>query len=472
MEEISQEWQDTTPRRMLFSGLGGAGKTELSVSVIDKLRPDGYVLWLRASDHKVLEQDLISVAEELRHELLRFDAGNDPTTGEARVGGAFYFSPVNQMELLAIFKRWLKQIPNRDQRILLLLDDLDGLDPAEHEKYSLMFAGDAIDLIYTARDPSMADPSMIWQAINIDVPPLQMDQAVDLLGQFSRDNRPTRRKLTRESSQVVPTVHGGHEEKAQMRDIATCLGALPAALAMGSHYMKDNLASKWNADGYKEFLDLWTQDDGKRHVLQSHRAMLKYRHSIIASFEVSLQRMRRNIVLQASHDALTDYCLKLLQLFSAMDVEEISRDDLARLKIILHTAPPPLLDLPIMLGTMSIKPLERSLSELTKVSLLTERSTDGTLLLNNVIKVCALLVPNSISLEDKSVVEESAQEVLRRWKLKGPGSADSLDEIFDDSSSLAASAYQGQGTPEVSRGKKVIRELGSTPGAKAKESSF
>ena len=53
----------------------------------------------------------------------------------------------------------------------------------------------------------------------------------------------------------------------QMRDIVTRLGALPAAIIIGSHYIEDNLGSKSNPDSYKKFLDSWDQDGDKSNVL-------------------------------------------------------------------------------------------------------------------------------------------------------------------------------------------------------------
>ena len=246
--------------------------------------------------------------------LLRFDASSDPAAADDRQSSTIYFTPVQVTELVAILKRWLKAESDGAQRKLVILDDLDGLDQEHHEKYSLMFAGDAVDLIYTARDPSMADSSMLWEALSFDVPSLQVNDAVKMLELFERHNR----KMPNEPPRPNPYDSGLQNidvKRMQMTNVATCLGGLPAAVTMGSHYMKDNLASKWNPDSYAKFLDLWAQDDGKRNILQSHRATLKYRHSLLASFEVSLHRLRRNIAHLPSHDTFEECCLVLLQLF-------------------------------------------------------------------------------------------------------------------------------------------------------------
>lgn len=429
------------PQPILLSGLGGVGKTELSISVVEKLSSRGYVLWLRASDDGVLEQDIIKAAEELRHELLRFDASNDISTREDRRASAFYFSPVSVTDLVTILRRWLKAIPDGNQRTLVILDDLDGLNPVHHEKYRLMFAGDAVDVIYTARDPSMADLSMLWQAINFDVPSLQVDEAVKLLELLAQSNRPTRKPLS--ASSIImrpPKVELDNVMKWQMENVAKCLGALPAAIATGSHYMKDSLGSRWDPDSYGKFVWSWNHDDGKRSILQSHRATLKYRDSVLASFEVSLQRLRRNIENIASHDTLEENCLRLLRLLSAMDVNEISRRDLLDLKGALPIAlsdllniPHPLLQFSELVTTMLTHgfglSIDQCLTELIKVSLLTERSSDRTLLLNSVTKACALLVPMTISSDEKAALEVIAKEVQGHWTRKAVDlSNDDLEE--------------------------------------------
>lgn len=392
----------------------------------------------------MLEQDIITAAEELRHELLRFDASNDLSTREDRPASTFYFSPVSVTDLVNILKRWLKAITDGNQRILVILDDLDGLDPAHHEKYALMFAGDAVDVIYTARDPSMADSSMLWQAVNFDVPSLQTDKAVELLELFGQDSRPTRKPPS--ASSLVrrpPRVELDNVMKKQVEDVATCLGGLPAAIVMGSHYLKDHLGSRRSLDGYGKLLESWKRDDGKRSILQSHRAMLKYRHSVLASFEVSLQRLRRNVENIASHDTLEEDCLRVLRLLSAMNVNELSQRDRGDLKGALCTAFSDLLEIPHpslqfselvenMLSHRFKESIDQCLTELVNVSLLTEPSSEETLLLNSVTKACALLVPISISSDEKTALEAIAEVLQRHWTKAVDLSNDDLEEPGKD----------------------------------------
>ena len=421
MEEIHHEWLKSTQRRISLSGLGVAGKTELSISLIEKLDRERYVLWLRASDHRVLEEDLITAAEDLRHELLRFDITNNPATGEDRSAAAFYFSSVPMKDLLSILKRWLNAMPADELRTLVILDDLDGLEPSHHEKYSLMFAGDSLDLIYTTRDPSMADPGMLWEAVDFDVPSLQLDNAVEVLEHYLRDSPSTKKLPAKSPEQHTSEPEHENVRRLDMENVARCLGELPAAIAMSSHYMKDSLGFRWNSDSFTRFLNKWNQSDGKRSILQAHRAMLKYRHSIFASYQVSLQRLRRNI-----KSISWEYCLLLLQLLSAMDLHELSLNDILKLKSALPVAWPDLQDAVrwgpdpsdevAEMGAPGFEnSIDQCLTELVKVSLLTMRSSDGTLLLNNVTKTCALEVPMSISFNKRAAIGNSARRILSDW---------------------------------------------------------
>ena len=328
MENIYQEWKEPRSRYISLSGLGGVGKTELSIAMVEKLGAVPYVLWLHASDDKILQQDLVIAARDLRNELLRFEHGEtrsseDPSTA------ALYFSGVTETDLVNILERWFKVKPKDGSQILVVLDDLDGLESSHHDKYSNIFSGDALHLIYTTRDPSMADNGMLWEAVNFDVPSLGVDEAVDVLQHLSKDRRSVRGQGTRSSIQHSSSHEYDNKRETQMKHIVTCLGMLPAAITIGSHYIKDNFGSKQNPDSYNKFLDAWSQDGGKNNILNSRRAMLKYHQSLLSSFDLSLQRLRRNVKDVAWHDKLEQHCLILLQLFSAMNLDEISENDLA-----------------------------------------------------------------------------------------------------------------------------------------------
>ena len=416
-----------------MSGLGGVGKTELSISVVKKLGPVRYIVWIRASDHKLLHQDLITTAEDLKVELLRFESGNHVAKGEERRDSAFYFSGVTVTELLNILRRWLKATPDDGSRILVVLDDLDGLDPSQHEEYSLLFSGEALDVMYTTRDPSMADPGMLWQAVNFDVPSLNLDDATKLLECFSKTDAFALKVASNSRVRDGIRLDIQDSDTAKMSDVATRLGAVPAAITMGSHYIRDNLGSRWNPESYSKFLDMWNQDSTRGNILTAHRSMLRYRHSMLASFEVSLDRLRRNLknaVLQGARKY--SQCLRLLQLLSAMDLHEITRNELSEFEGALRLAlrerdlprkPYWVLQFDDMLAdfrALGEFSMDRCIAELLKVSLLTENSANGTILLNNVTKACAMLVPTTATKNKRDIIEEIAKEMEKHRNRDNP----------------------------------------------------
>ncbi|KAL8729216.1 MAG: hypothetical protein Q9181_005069 [Wetmoreana brouardii] len=426
LEEIQRQWDYSAQRRIALVGLGGVGKTELGILFVEKLHSQSYVLWLRASNHQVLQDDLLKAAREFRHELLHFYVVGSPAVEEDQGATAFYFSPMAMSELHETLKLWVKAMPKDKSRILVILDDLDGLDSVFHKEYSHIFAGDAVDLIYTSRDPSIADPGMLWEAMQFEVPPLPMEEAVSVMDHFARHNHPVRTQVDNSSSQSdlsFEDYDGNRDDvnRARMRGIASRLGGLPAAIIIGSQYMRDNLGSKWNPDCYKNFLDLWDQHDGKLNILQSHRSMLKYRYSILTSVQVSLDRLRRNTGAGPRCDT-HELCLILLWLLSAMDLHTISRDDLRLLKKSLRIVSPDLQDLVRLIPGFGLVPTNKQslvhgfsvdycIAELVKVSLLTQRSSDGACLLNTVTKTCVLLVPIKMSVEQRAAVEGLAERV-------------------------------------------------------------
>lgn len=79
------------------------------------------------------------------------------------------------------FSNWIKSEHPIASRVLVVLDDLDGIEPQEHRAISRLFATDTVDLIYTSRNPSMADAGSQWQANVFKVPVLSLEEAAGLL---------------------------------------------------------------------------------------------------------------------------------------------------------------------------------------------------------------------------------------------------------------------------------------------------
>ena len=410
------------------------GKTELSISLADKLSQFEHVLFIRATDDELFHKDLVTAARDLRNELLRFDYHNDEVTGKDRSSSAFYFSAPTMTDLVSILKRWLKARPDDESRILVILDDLDGLEQTDHEEYSQMFSGNTLYLIYTTRDSSIADMGMLWQAIKFHVPPLPEHEAADVLEHFSKHSLAGRQQSISSPGEDASRSENDSQRELQTREIATRLGALPAAIVVGAHYIQDNFGSRWNRDSYQKFLDAWSQDGGNSNILQSRRTMLKYRHSMLASYELSVRRLRRNVSHLVWGERLGKCCVALLQLLAAMNIQELSGQELAEFKKAVAMAWQNLQgdirkaefsDAPVGLRILDHEiSIDNCVAELLKVSLLTERPNDEALLLNNVTRTCALFVPTSISSAGKNEFECNAKEIRKHWSKDGVQESD------------------------------------------------
>lgn len=257
-------------------------KTELSLWMTDTLGTNQYVLWLRTNEWEVFEEDLMTSALYLKSELLRFDTAphGSRDTRQSQRKPRLYFSDADATSLTKALEVWLKSTQD-ESRILVILDDLDGLDIAHHRIISRMFAADTLNLIYTGRDPLLAETGMIWEAKNFEVPPLEEEHAAVLLQDFIMDCRSQRRnqKLSDLLNKAMPDT-----DRVMTADVVNRLGALPAAITIASHYAKDHFKS----------LDRLLPDLDNGHILQFRRDGTKYTHTLLESFEVSKGRLQRN----------------------------------------------------------------------------------------------------------------------------------------------------------------------------------
>ena len=100
----------------------------------------------------------------------------------------------------------MKSTRDESSRILVILDDLDGLDLDHHRNMSRMFAANTLDLIHTARDPLMAEKDMVWEARDFEVPSLQGEHVAGLLQDCMEVSR--RRRNQRKIDSTVQAVSG------------------------------------------------------------------------------------------------------------------------------------------------------------------------------------------------------------------------------------------------------------------------
>lgn len=382
---------------MLINNGFSRRKTELSLWMIEKLGAPQFVFRFRANDWEAFTEDLMTSALLLKSGLLRL---NTVTAGsreprESQTNPRLYFSDAGATPLTKLLEAWMKSTRDESSRLLVILDDLDGLNVAHHRTVSLMFAADTLDLIYTARDPLMADREMIWEAKNFEVPALQGDHAADLLQDFMMD-----RRITRRNKKVFDSLDVSDIDRGVTAVVVNRLGALPAAITIASHYVNDHFFTS-----LERLLDDW--DNG--HILRFRRDTSKYTHTMLESFELSKVRLQRN-TNGKSPENLYRLSLAVLELFSVLHLKSFKPEDLDLFCKILGDYPrngsqaPLDLDLQFLSGNCRV--MKRCVTELIRVSLFSGPDADGSIKLNNLIISCALLIPDSIGHDEQSMLQK------------------------------------------------------------------
>ena len=108
---------------------------------------------MRATSAKNLAEDLRTAALDLKPELLRFDRNLAIPEQSGATTSLSHSRGTRLDELLELLKVWLRTAEAGHSKILLILDDLDGLEPSELSKLSEMISGDHVEVIYSTRDP-------------------------------------------------------------------------------------------------------------------------------------------------------------------------------------------------------------------------------------------------------------------------------------------------------------------------------
>lgn len=366
-------------------------KTQLSRSIIDQLGPRRIILWLRASSAKTLQEDLLTAALDLKSELLRFESSSVPLPGQETSGeaeGLLFSSGTRLNYLLDLLKVWLKTAQADQSKILIVLDDVDGLEPSEISSLSELIRGDHTEVIYSTRDPIIADQTSCMYAANFDVPPLEPMDAQDLFKQL-RNPHPALARL-RDDSAVG---RSDDVEPEMISKLVWSVGHLPAAVVNATHYLNDNFAST-NPYALSAFLAKWESSEAFQNgLLQFRRRTFIYSHTMQASFEISLNRLKRSLDIE--DPVMYTCCLYLLRLLSIMEVNQFARSDLESLCALLgkfvsfEEAANETLHLCHLSSDASVA--YRCVTELIHVSLLSDPESKGILVLNNLTKACVRL---------------------------------------------------------------------------------
>ena len=299
----------------------------------------------------------------------------------------FYTSDQRLNHLQEMLCAWLRNGQFGDSKVLIVLDDVDGLKTSELSDLSNMISSDQVEVIYTTRDPTIADPSSHMQASNFAVAPLQPATADGLLQQL---RNPTFPGITHQMHNSIGSPEGENELTSR---ITTSLGHLPAAIINASHFLVDNYGSA-DPGALQAFHYRWESDDTRHEILQYRRRTTRYPYTMRASYEISVRRLKRNT--ETGPERLFLCSLTLLRLLCFMNVESFTRDQLEGLKVLLVdlvVSDSENIEIKTSLEHISqdIIPIFRCITELVHVSLLS--CSDGTsiLVINSLIKACVQL---------------------------------------------------------------------------------
>ena len=281
---------------------------------------------------------------------------------------------------------WLRNGQFNNSKVLVILDDVDGLETSELSDVSNMISSDQVEVIYTTRDPTIADPSSHMQASNFEVAPLQPATADGLLQQL---RNPTSLGIAHRRHSSIGPLNGDIEFASK---ITASLGHLPAAIVNASHFLVDNFGSAKYA--MQVFLHRWESNDTRHEILEYRRRTTRYPYSMRASYEISVRRLERNT--ETGPERLFPCSLTLLRLLCFMDVESFTQDQLEDLKVLLGDfiiSKPEESDVRTSLEHMSrdIIPVFRCITELAHVSLLSSASGTSMIVINSLTKACVRL---------------------------------------------------------------------------------
>ena len=308
-------------------------------------------------------------------------------------------------------------------QVLVILDDVDGLESSEQLKLSKMVCSSGIGVVFSTRDPRIAKRGSYLGATDFDIPPFQRDQAQSLLHDLTKTN--------------ADTAASSSADAEFLSNVASNLGDLPAALVSGSHYLLDNLASR-SPNALKSYLQKWDSPTDRRQILR-FRSTDSYPHSMYASFTVSVQRLWRNT--EAEGPTLYFCSLNLLRLLSALNIHRFARNELESLCDLLASfvaaqEPHDIAesereqnDVLLSLRQLSEDSNEaaRCTTELVRVSLLTIPDATEALVLNQLIRACVMLSAQDDLAADQQVndpglngaerllLERAAGQISQSW---------------------------------------------------------
>ncbi|KAG8534344.1 uncharacterized protein KY384_001188 [Bacidia gigantensis] len=359
--QLVRDDQDDISRNVALSGVGGVGKTELIVQFCRKVSSYKHILWLSATDEAAFQRDLLHCAFSLKGEIQRsVDDIADPQRTR------LYFPELHSIPLDIALTGWIKSQHDPSSRVLVVLDDLDGIDAAGRQKVHRELSSDTVDLIYTTRNPMFARRANFWPANHIKVSPLEPLQAIQLLHSLNVEE-------VDEVQTRIPDTEGA------VSQIVRRLDCVPAAIIVASQYATHQYGSR-SVNANNQLLNRWPE----KRIMTFVRETPQYPFSVYGSLEVSRARLQR--ISERDEISRNTYKLSLflLWMLSRLKWSSFHREDVEGLCRTLwnHCLTNMTHDFEIDIQILGddLEQAADCIAQLIQVSLLTEDSGDSILL--------------------------------------------------------------------------------------------
>lgn len=302
---------------------------------------------------------------------------------------------------------WLQSDEAHSRRILLILDDLDGIDVSLRKRIRRHLVTSAADCIFTTRDPLMAAKGGDWDAVSFEVPRLEEPASIILMRYLMSGNpngeAPEREltELTGPSFQAYPELTAStvkaDPENDVMSQVVNRLGGSPAAILISCGFAKAHHVSQPVHECLRQFLRDWTPED----LVMYRWDDMTYPYTLCKSFELSKSRLLRNT---SESQPYPEYkpCILILLVLSALDLDVFGDGVMKRLctyfESLLNEESPllqPLRTSPKNSFIEDLKTLTKEsrlracITQLTRVSLL-KRIGHDSIRLDALTRICAL----------------------------------------------------------------------------------
>ena len=374
---------------------------------------------------KTFEEDLVTTALDLKYELLQLDCRNDNSamTGSSGQGDSFFYASDNNVTYLVnLLRIWLRTCEANRTKILVILDDVDGLNVSDLSGLADIINRDHIEVIYSTGDPMIADEMSYVHAANFDVPPLQPNEACELLEQLKQSNPYMSARRRRGASPEIPSSSQDMELILQVFASVCCL---PAAIINISHYLKDHYGSS-DGKSTTSYLSRWEPNAARSDTLCFRRNASRYPHSIQASFEVSMHRLERNT--QAGPEGVYVPWLDMLYLVSSMKVKQFARREVDSLCALpeefVRSDTGGGQDPRLYRLSLDVARAHRCITELIHASFLSDSEVEGVLVLNELMRTCVLVcrqdgvqspILGAIPTDEAERLQRAGDRIARSW---------------------------------------------------------